>query len=52
MTSNRLNIVRQLLATGRLVKEAAFTAGFRQQGNLTRQFKKYYKVSPRSLHDL
>jgi len=49
VTSNRLEEARQELTQGSLVKQAAMSVGFTKQGNLTRQFKRYFQVTPSSL---
>jgi AraC family transcriptional regulator len=49
MAESRLQGVRELLAEGNPVKVVAIKAGYSQQGNLARQFKQYYHVSPSSI---
>jgi len=46
MTLNRLQKARPLLSRGHLVKQIAARAGFSQQANFSRQFKRYYNASP------
>jgi AraC-like DNA-binding protein len=49
MTANRLKKVVPLLSGDEMVKEIAVRAGFSRQTNFSRQFKRYYKVSPSAL---
>lgn len=48
LTITRLEKVRPLLCQGDLVKEAAAIAGFSQQANFSRQFKRFYHANPSS----
>src|SRR5438552_3097204 len=48
MTRHRLQKVEPLLSAAYLVKEAAAKAGFSQQANFTRRFKRYNNTTPSS----
>ena len=49
ITERRLHAVTASLTKGDSVKVAALNAGYSQQGNLARQFKQYYHISPSSV---
>ena len=51
LTSARLELIAPLLQRGQSIKEIAAQIGFSQQGNLTRRFKRQYKVTPSSLRN-
>lgn len=46
LTMRRLDLVRQLLAQGQPLVDAAMTAGFSDQSHMTRQFRNTYGMPP------
>ncbi|AZE64919.1 transcriptional regulator, AraC family [Pseudomonas synxantha] len=46
LTMRRLDLVRQLLAQGQSLVDAAMTAGFTDQSHMTRQFRSTYGMPP------
>jgi transcriptional regulator GlxA family with amidase domain len=49
LSGRRIELVRPLLDSGKLIKEMAAVAGFSQASNFSRQFKRYYQNPPSKL---